>query len=100
MTALVVAERSYHERMHSDGLPHPSEALTLSEIQQQLEHVLEVLEQGGAILVYSDDREHRLGVLTRQQPLLDEASIAAEIDSGQRPSIAELIAMDDRGETP
>ncbi len=65
-----------------------------------LEHVLGVLEQRGAILVYSDDREHRLGALTREQPLLDEASIAAQIDSGQLPPIAELIAMDDRGETP
>ena len=100
MTAHLVAERSYHERMHTDGLPHPSEALTLTEIHAQLEHVLEVLAQGGAILVYSDDRQHRLGVLTRQQPLLDEASIAAQIDSGHLPPIDELIAMDDRGETP
>jgi len=100
MSAHFVAERSYHERMHSDGLPHPSEALTLTEIQQRLEHVLDVLEQGGAILVYTDDLEHRLGVLTCEQPLLDEASIAAQIDSGHLPPIAELIAMDDRGETP
>ena len=52
------------------------------------------------MLVYSDDRQHRLGVLTRQQPLLDEASIAAQIDNGTLPPLAELIAMDDRGELP
>jgi hypothetical protein len=39
-------------------------------------------------------------VLTRERSLLDEASIAAEIDAGHLPPIAELIAMDDDGELP
>ena len=83
-----------------DGLPHPSEALTLSEIRDQQGRVIEILEQGGAVIVYSDDHDHQLGVLTRQQPLLDEASLAAMIDTGHLPPIGELLAMDDRGELP
>ena len=100
MSVHLIPMAAYHEAMHGDGLPHPAEALTLSELGQRLDHAFEVLEQGGAILLYTDDLEHRLGVLTRQQPLLDEASLAAEIDSGHLPPIAELIAMDVRGETP
>jgi hypothetical protein len=84
----------------TDGLPHPSEALTISEIRDEQERVIEVLEQGGAVIVLTDDGQRRLGVLTRQQPLLDEASIAAQIDSGRLPPLADLIAMDDRGELP
>jgi hypothetical protein len=86
--------------MSDDGLPHPSEALTLSEVRDQQARVIAVLEQGGAIIVYSDDREHLLGVLTRDRRLLEEASIAAMIDTGHLPPLAELIAMDDRGELP
>ena len=83
-----------------DGLPRRSEALTLSEIRDEQGRVIEILAQGGAVIVYSDDHDHQLGVLTRQQPLLDEASLAAMIDMGHLPSIAELLAMDDRGELP
>jgi hypothetical protein len=83
----------------SDGLPHPSEALTISEIREEQERVIEILE-GGAVIVLTVDGGRRLGVLTRQQPLLDEASIAAQIDSGRLPPLADLIAMDDRGELP
>ena len=100
MSVHLIPLAAYHDAMSGDGLPHPAETMTVSELNGRLEHVLEVLQQGGAILVYTDDLEHRLGVLTRQQPLLDEASIAAEIDAGHLPPIAELIAMDDRGETP
>jgi hypothetical protein len=99
MTAYVVSEGTYHRGV-SDGLPHPSEALTVSEIREEQERVIDVLEQGGAVIVLTDDGARRLGVLTRQQPLLDEASIAAQIDSGRLPPIADLIAMDDRGELP
>jgi hypothetical protein len=91
---------AYHGAMADDGLPHPARTMTVSELSGQLDEVVETLEQGGAILVYTDDLQHRLGVLTRQQPLLDEAALAAEIDAGHLPPIAELIAMDDRGETP
>lgn len=83
-----------------DGLPHPSEALTLSEIRDQQARAIEILEQGGAVLVLADARDRRLGVLTRQQPLLDEASIAAQIDAGTLPPLADLLVMDDRGELP
>jgi hypothetical protein len=99
MTAHVVSGRAYH-RAVSDGLPHPSEALTVSEIREEQERVIDVLEQGGTVIVITDDGARRLGVLTRQQPLLGEASLAAQIDSGRLPPIADLIAMDDRGELP
>ena len=100
MTVYIVPETAYDRAMSNDGLPHPSEALTLSEIRDQQGRVIEILEQGGAVIVYSDKHDHRLGVLTRQQPLLDEASLAAMIDAGNIPPIAELLAMDDRGELP
>ena len=85
--------------MSDDGLPHPAEALRLSEIAEQQDRVTEMLEQGGAIIVHSDDR-NTVGVLTRDRRLLDEALIAAMIDTGNLPPLAELIAMDDRGEPP
>jgi hypothetical protein len=65
-----------------------------------VEPVKEMLLEGGAVLVYTDDREELLGVLTRNGALLDEASIAAMIDTGSLPPLAELLAMDDRGELP
>ena len=99
MTTCVVSERAYHRAM-SDGLPHPSEALTLTEIGDQQQRVIEILEQGGAVIVLTDDGGRRLGVLTRQQPLLDEASIAAQLDAGKLPPLAALLVMDDRGELP
>ena len=99
MTAYVVAVRAYHRAMH-DGLPHPSEALTVSELRDEQARVIEILEQGGAVIVLTDAGDRRLGVLTRQQPLLDEASIAAQIDTGQLPPLADLLAMDDRAELP
>jgi hypothetical protein len=100
MSVHLVPAAAYYWAMSGDGLPHPAEALTVSQLGQQLEHVIGVLDEGGAVLVYSDDHEHRLGVLTRQQPLLDEASLAQEIDAGNLPPIRELLAMDDRGELP
>jgi hypothetical protein len=98
VNAFLVPHAGYHRIMSDDGLPHPSEAQTLAEVRDQQARVIAVLEQGGAIIVYSDDREHLLGVLTRDRRLLEEASIAAMIDTDNLPPLAELIAMDDRGE--
>ena len=84
----------------SDALPSPVRSLTLSEIQAQHARVLAELEQGGAIRVYTDDHEQLLGVLTREPGLLDEADIAQLIENGHIPPLDELLAMDDRGETP
>ena len=47
MTACVVSERAYHRAM-TDGLPHPSEALTISEIREQQARVIEILEPRAA----------------------------------------------------
>jgi hypothetical protein len=99
MTVYLVARPAYHQGME-DGLPHPSEALTLADIQDQLERVTGLLEQGGAVIVYSNDRQQRLGVLTRDPAVLGDAQVAQLIDAGHLPPIAELLAMDDRGELP
>jgi hypothetical protein len=100
VNACLITGAAYHRITSDDGLPHPAEALTLSEVRERQARVLEMLEQGGAIIVYSDDHQHLFGVLTRDRRLLDEASIAAMIDTGHLAPLAELIAMDDRGELP
>ena len=81
-------------------LPSPVRTLTLKEIQADVPGVLAQLQQGGAILVESDDEQTLLGVLTREKGLLDEAQLSAMIQNGQIPPLEELLAMDDRGETP
>lgn len=75
-------------------------ALTLMEIQADVPGVLAQLQQGGAIPVHADDEQALLGVLTHQTGTLDEAELAAMIQNGHLPPLAELLAMDDRGETP
>jgi hypothetical protein len=99
MTVYLVARRAYHQGM-DDGLPHPSEALTLAEIDSALERVMDMLERGGTVIVLSNDRQVRLGVLTRDPALLGDAQVAQLIDAGHLPPVAELLAMDDRGELP
>ena len=98
MNAYLISRAAYHRIMPDDGLPHPATGMRLCELREHQACVLEMLERGGAIIVHTDDGEHLLGVLTRDRRLLDEASIAAMIDAGNLPPLAELIAMDDRGE--
>jgi hypothetical protein len=100
VNAFLITGAAYHRIMSDDGLPHPATGMRLSELREHQSEVLEMLERGGAIIVHTDDGEHLLGVLTRNRKLLDEASIAAMIDAGNLPPLAELIAMDDRGELP
>jgi hypothetical protein len=100
VNAFLIRGAAYHRIMSDDGLPHPARGMRLSELREHQTEVLEMLEQGGAIIVHTDDGEHLLGVLTRNRKLLDEASIAAMIDAGNLPPLAELIAMDDHGELP
>jgi hypothetical protein len=100
VNAYLISEAAYHRIMSDDGLPHPARGMRLSELHEDQSEVLAMLEQGGAIIVHTDDGEHLLGVLTRDRKLLDEASIAAMIDAGNLPPLAELIAIDDRGELP
>lgn len=99
MTVCVIPGPAYHRGM-DDGLPHPAESLTLGEIAERPGRVVELLDRGGAVLVYTDDRHVLLGALTREKPLLDEAVMAAMIDAGSVPPLAELLAADDRGELP
>jgi hypothetical protein len=63
MTVAVISGRSYHR--HMANLPSPARALTLSAVNADYAKYLAELEDGGAILVYSDDRQALLGVLTR-----------------------------------
>jgi hypothetical protein len=100
MNAFLIPGAAYHRIMSDDALPHPARGMRVSELREHQNEVLEMLEQGGAIVVHTDDGEHLLGVLTRDRRLLDEASIAAMIDTGNLPPLVELLAMDDRGELP
>ena len=90
MNGYLVIGPAYHRLMGDDGLSHPAVGLRLSEIGEQQDRVVKMLEQGGAIIVHSDDGEHLLGVLTRREPLLGEAMIAAMIDTGNLPPLDEL----------
>ena len=74
--------------------------MRLSELGERQDSVLEMLAQGGAIIVHTDDGGDVFGVLTRDRELLNEATLAAMIDAGNLPRLDELIAMDDRGELP
>jgi len=98
MSITLVRSREYARLMSE--LPSPVRSLTLAEIETEHGRVLAELERGGAIRVYTNDMEHFLGVLTRDKTLLDAAGIAQLIENGHIPPLAELIAMDDRGETP
>ncbi len=60
MNAHLITGAAYHRIMSDDGLPHPAEAPPLSEIHEQQTRVLEMLERGGTIIVYSDDHQHLL----------------------------------------
>jgi hypothetical protein len=98
MTVTLIRGREYARLMSE--LPSPVRSLTLAEIEHQRDRVYEELERGGAIRVYTNDMERFLGVLTRDQRLLDAAGIAQLIENGQIPPLDELFAMDDRGELP
>lgn len=76
--------------MPDDPLPHPTKALTLNQIAERRDEVIAMLDAGGAILVFDNQENRQIGVLSRQQPLLDEASIAMMIDNGTLPPLSEL----------
>jgi hypothetical protein len=71
MTIAVISDRRYHR--HMANLPSPARALTLSAINAGYGKYLAELEEGGAILVYSDDRQALLGVLTRDPAVFGDA---------------------------
>ena len=100
MNVYLIAGAAYHRLMCDDGLPHPASGMRLSQLREHEAQALKMLEQGGAIIVHTDDGEHLLGVLTRDRELLNEATLAAMIDTGNLPPLDELLAMDDRGELP
>jgi hypothetical protein len=98
MTICVIPGREYHRAM--SALPSPARALTLSEINAGYPRYLQELQGGGAIIVYSDDGEALLGVLTRDPAVFGDAQLAQLIEAGQIPPLDQLLAMDDRGELP
>ncbi len=79
----------YHRRIAS--LPFPARRLTLSEINADYPRYLGELEQGGAILVVSDDEQAFLGVLTRDPAVLGDAQLAQLIETGAVPSLERLV---------
>ena len=95
MTIAVISGRRYHR--HMANLPSPARALTLSAINTDYAKYLAELEQGGAILVYSDDRQALLGVLTRDPAIFGDARLAYQIEVGNVPPLEELLehAVDD-----
>jgi hypothetical protein len=95
MTIAVISDRRYHR--HMANLPSPARALTLSAINADHGKYLAELEEGGAILVYSDDRQALLGVLTRDPAVFGDARLAQQIEIGNLPPLEELLerAVDD-----
>jgi hypothetical protein len=75
----------------SVALPLPHPGLTLSEINADYRHDLRELEDGGAIVVYSDGRQALLGVLTRDPELFGDARLAQQSEAGQLPPLEELL---------
>jgi hypothetical protein len=72
-------------------LPSPARNLTLSDINADYPKYLAELEQGGAILVYSDDRQALLGVLTRDPEIFGDARLAQQIEAGHLPPLEQLL---------
>ena len=89
MTLYLVQGGRYHRRMAS--LPFPARRLTLSEINADYRKYLGELEQGGAILVVSDDEQAFLGVLTRDPAVLGDAQRAQLIETGAVPPLERLL---------
>ncbi len=83
-----------------NGLPHPVTGMSLGELRERQDEALQILEQGGAIILHSDDGERLFGVLTRDRQLVGDATVAAMIDAGTIPPLDQLLEMDDRGELP
>jgi hypothetical protein len=97
MTIAVISGRRYHR--HMAHLPSPARALTLSAINANYAKYLSELEQGGAILVYSDDRQALLGVLMRDPGVFGDARLAQQIEVGNVPPLEQLLeeAVDEPG---
>jgi hypothetical protein len=89
MTIAVICGRRYSRGMAS--LPSPARALTLSEVNADYPRYLRELEEGGALLVYSDDRQALLGVLTRDPEVFGDARLAQQIEAGHMPPLEQLL---------
>src|SRR3954452_13950655 len=89
MTLYLVQGGRYDRRVAT--LPVPARRVTLSEINADYRRYLAELEQGGAILVVSDDEQAFLGVLTRDPAVLDDAQPAKPIETGAGPPLERLL---------
>jgi hypothetical protein len=72
------------------SLPFPGR-LTLSGINADDRRYLDELEQGGAILVVSDDEQAFFGVLTREPAVLGDAQLAQLIETEAIPPLERLL---------
>lgn len=73
------------------ALPQPARMLRLSTINADHRRYLAELDQGGAIVVQSDDGEAVLGVLTRDPEILGDAQLAQQIEAGHLPPLGDLL---------
>jgi hypothetical protein len=89
MTIAVISGRRYSRGMAS--LPSPARALTLSEVNADYPRYVRELEDGGALLVYSDDRQALLGVLTRDPQVFGDARLAQQIEDGHMLPLEQLL---------
>src|SRR3954453_22244099 len=87
-------------------LPFPARRPTLSEINADYLGYLSELEQGGAIVVVSDDEQSSRGVLTRDPAALGDAPLAPGIERGvpprppRPPAPAQLTPVIETGAVP
>ena len=78
-------------------LPDPILQVEISEIGERTAEILAVVDAGGAVLVWADERERLLGALSRKGWSQDEALLARDIASGRLPSLDVLAGLPDAG---
>lgn len=71
-------------------LPEPTLQIDISEYQDRAEEILAAVDAGGAVVVFDDERDRIVGVLSRAGWSQDEALLARDIASGRLPSLDEL----------
>ncbi len=91
MSKLSVIQGARYDRVMA-MLPSPARAMTLGEVQAEREQVADDLQRGGVIVVWSDDHEHYLGVLTRDPRVRGDAEVAQLIEAGHTTALEELLA--------
>ncbi len=94
---LRIGSKAYDVAMAS--LPAPARFLKISELADDPGRYERELEDGGAIVLVSEDGEHAFA-LTREPGALGTATIAAMIENRSVPSIEEMDRTGYEGEDP